>query len=324
MKNYHFSLLSRYRGECMGFAMLVVMIGHSHHFGVHYPGPIAKLMGLGMFSVYIFMILSGLGMKFALKKESEGFLKKRLIRILPSYLIIAVPMLWIIDVVMDGKGIGSYLLDLSLISFWLGGESFWYVAIQLVSYILIPIHDRLRKRFGTWVNAAVLVFSIVIGHVLREHGIESFGTFFQFFSAFIGGYWLADAVEKDTSIPVILVIPMFLFVWAKSFLNVSEYHMLVSLSFALIGLSACILLGWIFDTFGLEKLRKGLRFFGTFTLEGYMMNVSLCWIAWRLKPLWEGTISIHFIYWGFCMVFAMILACAVHKVSEKTVKRLLV
>ncbi|MBR2769497.1 MAG: acyltransferase [Solobacterium sp.] len=322
MKNYNMSCFSRYRRECMGFAMLYILFAHSTHFGVPVTGIAARIMGMGMSGVYIFLIMSGLGMHYALKKGTAGFFKKRVLRILPTYLLIAVPMLFIIDIVMDGKDIFVYLFDLSMLSFWFGRDTFWYVAIQLVYYLIIPGHDRLRRKYGAWVNAAVMILSVILGHVLRANNIESFGMFFQLLTPFIAGYWIADAVEKEVSIPIAAVIPLFLFTMVKSFFHVPGNHMLVDLSFSLFGLGICILLGWLFENFKLDKLRRFLSFFGDFTLEGYMMNVSVCWIAWRLKPLWEGKISIHLIYWPFCVGLAVVLAWIFHQLSLKLMKRL--
>lgn len=60
------SLLSKYRTECMGLAILFVLFVHSVDFGIHYPSVIVKFSMVGQIGVNVFFMVSGIGMYYSL------------------------------------------------------------------------------------------------------------------------------------------------------------------------------------------------------------------------------------------------------------------
>ena len=60
------NLLSRYRMELFGIAALGTVLTHSQYFVQNFPRAISALFGYGGSGVYIFALLSGIGLHFSL------------------------------------------------------------------------------------------------------------------------------------------------------------------------------------------------------------------------------------------------------------------
>jgi len=109
---YHckLGLLSKYRAEFMGFAILIVIFTHSVDFGVNYPSFFGKIVNssygrIGQIAVNIFFMVSGIGMYYSLSKNNKNFYKRRFEKILPSYFMISIPVFLIVDIIMDHENI---------------------------------------------------------------------------------------------------------------------------------------------------------------------------------------------------------------------------
>ena len=61
--------ISQYRTELMGVATLLVIFGHSAGNGVVMPGWMESLCGLASVGVDIFLLVSGLGLWYSLRKS---------------------------------------------------------------------------------------------------------------------------------------------------------------------------------------------------------------------------------------------------------------
>ena len=69
MKGFYVSSISQYRTELMGVATLLVVFGHSAGNGVVMPGWMESLCGLASVGVDIFLLVSGLGLWYSLRKS---------------------------------------------------------------------------------------------------------------------------------------------------------------------------------------------------------------------------------------------------------------
>lgn len=118
-------LLSRQRTVIMGLAILSVIFFHYTDDCMTY-----KMYNEGFIKWYwiyvkssgvdIFLFLSGLSLYYAMKKNSDivRFYKRRLVRILIPYFLIAVPTWVILDMVLKGEGIKDVVLHLSFLTFF--------------------------------------------------------------------------------------------------------------------------------------------------------------------------------------------------------------
>lgn len=69
MKLFKAQEISQYRTELMGIATLLVIFGHSEGNGVVMPGWMESLCGLASVGVDIFLLVSGLGLWYSLRKS---------------------------------------------------------------------------------------------------------------------------------------------------------------------------------------------------------------------------------------------------------------
>lgn len=141
MTKLNYKLISTYRTQLMGLAILWVVLYHSTINASSVP-VLGTLQAYGYGGVDIFLLVSGLGLYYAYRGNVSmaTFYKRRLQRILPTYL----PVVLLFCLLYWGIGEMSFtevLLNLTTLSFWLGLDSRfdWYVPALLVLYFLTPL-----------------------------------------------------------------------------------------------------------------------------------------------------------------------------------------
>lgn len=169
-----FGLISKYRGELMGLAIVFIVL-------FHVPlGRASEFYGLyrmGNIGVDIFFFLSGMGLWFAWQKNpSTGrFLRRRFVRIYPSWLVMAT-LFYLPDYLGPRKYSSSFadLLGDILINkdFWLHDElTFWYIPATMALYIIAPFYMRLlrRNRDCCWTAALMMLWCVAVQWVSPVH-----------------------------------------------------------------------------------------------------------------------------------------------------------
>src|ERR1035437_2856765 len=136
MKNMSLSILSEFRSELMGFAMLMVVF---HHIAIDINSSLfAFLHYHGGFGVDVFLLLSGLGLYFSTKKglNLKEFYLKRIIRIIPIYAnVIAV-----VTLIKGPYNLNAYLVKVSTLGYWFNGPIFdWFIPALLFLYLIYPL-----------------------------------------------------------------------------------------------------------------------------------------------------------------------------------------
>lgn len=166
------SLLNKYRSQLMGFSALWILFFHCwrHIFadigGVLYLAEMAAWR-LGFHGVDIFMLLSGLGLSYAVEKYSTGeFLLRRLKRLVVPVLVIA-----LIRALTENWGIVRFLQIIFGVNFYFGDSPYfflWFITAIETLYILFPLYWKLfsscknKKLFMLvficlWYGAALLL-----------------------------------------------------------------------------------------------------------------------------------------------------------------------
>lgn len=154
--------ISWHRTELMALAIIGVLCSHSKiHFGWL---PADRLMLFGQAGVDIFFFVSGFGLFYSsLRKPKLGaYYLRRLLRLLPAFLIVLLIRLW--D--MDQLTWENYMKQASMLGFWfpsLKWKDFaWFVAAILPLYLLFPLYFRFFRRHPEWAKA----FGILVGLLL--------------------------------------------------------------------------------------------------------------------------------------------------------------
>lgn len=148
-----FLLLSKYRTAIMGFAALWILIFHVWEPLIPYTSnPVLNIFiylehfnkRFGFAGVDIFLLLSGAGLTYAIKKESVPvFYAKRMRRVLPPYLLLAVIRAifekWsILDFIRNVSGYNFYTVH--IFSF------LWFVPAIITFYLFFPLYFKLFSK----------------------------------------------------------------------------------------------------------------------------------------------------------------------------------
>lgn len=146
----YFSLISKYRAVLMGTAILMIMFCHldvaRSHNGFEI-SRLANLLHINTVGVDIFMFLSGFGLYYSYSKHQPPYFvfeKKRLLRVLPLYLLIGGITYFLYDMVIQHLTVGKFLRDLFFVSWFTEGSTkYWYILAITVFYLLFPLLYRM-------------------------------------------------------------------------------------------------------------------------------------------------------------------------------------
>lgn len=151
----------KYRKIWMGFAILWVIF---FHFGYKPPDPLAALKSSGYSGVDIFFFASGIGcyLSYSRDKNAAAFIKRRFIRIMPTYFVFIV--IWCTyKVITDGMDFTTVLGNIFCVQDLTGkdGSFNWYFGAMWIFYLLTPyfvaVADKIKKPAGCVLFCLLLV-----------------------------------------------------------------------------------------------------------------------------------------------------------------------
>lgn len=151
----------KYRKIWMGFAILWVIF---FHFGYKPPDPLAALQSSGYSGVDIFFFASGIGcyLSYSRDKNAAAFIKRRFIRIMPTYFVFIV--IWCTyKVITDGMDFTTVLGNIFCVQDLTGkdGSFNWYFGAMWIFYLLTPyfvaVADKIKKPAGCVLFCLLLV-----------------------------------------------------------------------------------------------------------------------------------------------------------------------
>ena len=288
------TLISKYRSELMGLCIIWIMLFHS---GIPAPENIVLraiwylFVSLGGgFGVDIFLILSGFGLMFSgLKREDRekkesisSFYKRRLIRILPTYFVIA-----IIFYVIKFNNIGEFFYNVFFLNFIIDGKrDFWYIFAILLCYLIFPLYRFLVKKIdfrATFIISTLTVIAINLLLFYLASGLyNKWEIVLWRIPCFLIGCHLGFVVYRKKavdftmfvsilSIAGLILLAIFGYIRAPGMVERIE---LVVLSLALI-----VVFCLFFDLIG--KIARWVNdvfaFLGVRSLELYLIHVSIGW-----------------------------------------------
>lgn len=148
--------LSKYRGEIMGIATIMILAGHSIFYGQGYIdwGVLNDFFTLGYSGVDLFLFVSGFGLVYSISKnDNKMFYKHRIYRLMPSVIFIVA-----LYAIINYKSISfSWLNPI----FWF--QNYWYIGFCIFSYSLFPLIFRYYKKEKGYVSLSV---SIIVSLIL--------------------------------------------------------------------------------------------------------------------------------------------------------------
>lgn len=133
--------------------------------GVRFAGEIYNTF-VGSVGVEFFIFLSGVGLYFSMTKDSRVccFFQKRLKRILPTYLTVAVPYWIVVDIVCKQRGWTVFVADSSFVTFFAHGtRTFWYVLFIGFAYLTYPVvYKVLHTKHTEYFQLVVLIMTALL------------------------------------------------------------------------------------------------------------------------------------------------------------------
>lgn len=313
------SLLSKYRTELMGFSAIGILMCHACGNNVAMPPVLWQICSLGQIGVSLFFLLSGMGLFYSLKKNDLVnklggvfyWYSDRFKKLLVPYLIMAVPYyLW--ASVIKHCDWGSFFLCVSTIEFWRTGGGVWFVGAIIPLYLIIPWwHKWLSGMRHRWIPTLVVFVALIALGQWRHMGEVAF---------FFLGYWLGKPVseKKSANMAIWVLIPTVLYVLCKR-LPALDW---VPRSLLLV-IPILLLAAFVFDKVG-QWFKKPFQFMGKISLESYMTNVMLPGILAYLPWVVNGVNlnAVNRLLYLSVVVFGILIACLVHRLSEFLLKRL--
>ena len=292
------SLISRYRGELMGAAMLFIVLFH-----VWLPRTDAffGLRRTGNIGVDIFFFLSGVGLWFSWTKLSASpvrsslatFFKRRYLRIYPAWLIMA-SLYYVLDYLNHG-GHSTSITDLLgdiLINwdFWLHDElTFWYIPATMMLYCFAPFYMMLIRKLPLyrWLPVAMIIWCVIVQCVFPIHQavghLEIFWSRVPIFFICINMGEMIRRKDELRAADIWLLLVMFIMPFAASVwleqVRHGKFPLFVErMLYIPLTVSAVILLGMFFRITERWTIRSvswfnySLNYIGGLSLEIYLIH----------------------------------------------------
>ena len=307
--------ISRFRAEQMGAAMLFVIL---FHVALDRGDPFYGLRRCGNVGVDIFLFLSGVGLWFAWTKTPSvsHFYRRRLIRILPTWLICSTAF-YLRDYLgarRFSKDIGDLIGDITINwDFWLHDElTFWYVPAIMALYLVAPWYMRLIERYPTyrWLPMLMVVWCVMVQWVLPIHAaVGHLEIFWSRVPIFFIGINMGEMVRSRKQLPpdaVWLLLVTFLMTFGTCLYLEQVRHGRFPLfveRMLYIPFTVCsiLVMNRIFRRTP-EWVNRAFRLVGMLSLEAYLIHINFVLVY--IQPMGLG-------YWGtFAATVAITLPVA--------------
>lgn len=317
--------ISKYRGELMGFAIIIVML---FHVSLSRNSPWFGLRRMGNLGVDIFFFLSGIGLWYSWTKQQcyRHFYLNRALRIYPAWLIIAGYYYisrfrvghssYALPFGGTGDAIADSYIDLAgdiLFNwdFWLYDElTFWYVPATMMMYIFAPLYMQLLRKERTfqWLTVLPLMWCIIMMYVVPVHkAVGHIEIFWSRIPIFMLGINCAEAVRQKQTLGKHtwwMILGFFaLSLWACVWLEQNRHGKFPlyteRMLYIVMAITTIFIMSEIFDK--LENCR--LKFLNNFFawVGGISLEIYLLHVQFVLIPIEKN-------HWGYWTSFFLTLA----------------
>lgn len=247
-----------------------------------------------------FLLLSGLGLYYSFRKNSEliVYYKKRVDRLLLPFMIISFPF-YIARCIEYHLSFEDFLLYISSLHFWVkGNDGMWYISVALMLYLIFPLFykfifgkpDSIIKR-----GAFVIILYYAIAYAIYalfpnyyELVGEGVSQIPMFFVGIMVGYLAFNKLHLKRDVFFISVLAVFAIV----FNMLGGYTGDIGNGFLrfLCIIILCPLLLWTErHSIISEKIIPLIEWFGKYTLELYMLHMFIYLAVYKtLGNIWGG------------------------------------
>lgn len=319
-ENVSYSILSHYRSELMGIAVLWVILFHAYElqFDIQIINVI-KQLGFG--GVDVFILLSSLGLYMSIvRRKGERFktyMQRRLRRILPAFwVVVGLYSIWLFF--HERISFSTILWNLSTLYYWFHIPNCfnWYIPALILFYILAPFctHFFVNNKYKGMITALSFLISYGLYRLSIPLGLNYTEDFLYRIPTFClgllaGHYIMSNAEITGKQIFVYCISCVFAgsiaILRIKGVLYISTCY-LISLCI----LPLCLILAQCMATFHFKWIHSPLKFLGERSLEIYLINV----IVTREYPSLSSFFKTNniFIYYLIVYTINILLAAFMH------------
>lgn len=325
-----YALLSRYRGELMGLAMLYVMLFHAYELNIAFR-PFQMFRALGFAGVDIFLLLSGMGICCSLvRREREPYrryLGRRLRRLLPAFwLVVGV---YSIALAAAGRITPDVIFwNLSTLYYWLNvpGGFNWYVSAILVFYLAAPLYFKVfrRCRHPEWLTLAIYWLSYLLYRVTWAAGLLHLPDFLLRIPDFAMGFLVARYITEGRKLTArhwavwgtALVIGMAVVPGWRVQPVIFPLTLAITAGVVPVCLAAARVLRW----YPGRWIPAFLRMVGESSLEIYLLNVIITREFDLLAPWLDHDLR-HISFYLIAYTLNIALGVLLHRALERLMRR---
>ncbi len=314
----NYSLLSKYRSELMGVAMLSVMLFHASDMDLGiFNGP--RTLGFGGVDIFVLLSAMGLAMSLTRRRQEYGaFLIRRARRVLPAYyLVMAAYTLALL--VRKQATVSAFFWNATLLQYWVRpqGRFNWYMTGLLIWYALIPPLTALmgRSRHRAALTVLISAAGIAVCELLYRDGYWYYMDPFFRLPVLAEGILLGFLILEDRRLGArdyavwglcVAAGALWALVWLKGWTVWAAYM------FPFTTVPACLLICLVLDRLPLGALRRCLRFVGENSLEIYLLNVSFFSETGLLRRFFDPDPG-HYAYYAASFALNILLGWALHR-----------
>lgn len=255
-----------------GLTLIWIFFRHTSYYNQFAFGMFSPLVQIGDSGVDIFLFLSGFGLYFSYSKKCNvrEFYLKRLLRLLPSVIILILSF-----AIIDGcLNINNGFREIVSPSYWFFSiySKNWFIGAILLFYIAYPfIYNCLSKKLilTIIVSFIVVIIGIVVIDLFDIRILKQLVVYFARIPIFVLGSVFAKNVHlfshKYTILLLFLMVLPLLYILPKSFQR---------LLYCFVALAAVTYLPYIFKILPLW-INTYLKMIGKASLEFYLIHIYL-------------------------------------------------
>ena len=309
--------LLKYRNVWLGIAMIWIVLYHTN-FGFD-SELLRSIKSSGYGGVDICLFASGIGCYYSLSKDPDAahFLKRRIVRIMPTYWIFIICWLvyrYVNDMFKWDMAIGNIF---AVQNFTTRGNEFnWYISAILLFYILTPYFKRLVDRLSFFTN--ILIIGLLIVFTLPFWNSYTFIITVTRLPIYYMGVLCGKlCLQNKRMKPVYLLLLLAMFIagvmmWRynmKQDFSIRWYHGLYWYPFILITPPLCVGLSYMAHYIGKIKvfnwLIDGISIVGKYSFEVYLVHILLMDIIFKLLPKVSGdSVTLLWVTGALCLFLA--------------------
>lgn len=332
--NYGFSVLSRFRQELMGIAILGVCLLHAFDWAGIGDSVISKAISPFARIAFTegFLFLSGFGLYYSFSKNSDlrQFYLKRVNRVLLPYMIMGLPF-FLLRLINCNISLPVFLLKLTSLYFWFwGNDGMWYISMSVALYFLFPVVYRFlfiqQKEQVVLVKTSLIVITCVVVnfvlYALAPHyysmvqiGITKAPMFF--IGMLVGWYsFLGRSMSWKHIVGGGFLLSLTFLLKKQSDVFIPYYEMTYRL---LMMPLACLAL----DFFKTKRLKAVLQWFGRYSLEIYVLQMLIIGVAHKALILMNCPLNlIPALHTLLTFAIVMGFCTPIHNGIDKIIKKI--